>query len=66
MDAGGSDVNFTSPGDGLRSGSLTNIGGSAEFSQSERNAGISGGGIDGKSQYLFFIVEYSEFCANAA
>ena len=44
-------------GDELRSGSLSNAGGSAEFSESKGNAGISGGGIDGESQYLFFIVE---------
>jgi hypothetical protein len=44
-------------GDGLQSGSLSNARGSAKFSQSKGNAGISGGGIDGNSQYLFFIVE---------
>ncbi len=51
--AGGSDVNFKSPGDGLRSGSLSNAGGSAKISQSEGNAGSYGSGIDGESRYLF-------------
>jgi hypothetical protein len=41
-------------GDGSQSGFLSNAGGYAEFSQSDRNAGIYGGGIDGESQYLFF------------
>jgi hypothetical protein len=33
------------------------MGGSTENSQSEANAGISGGRIAGKSQFLFCIVE---------
>ena len=36
---------------------LSIVGGSSKNSQSEANAGISGGRIDGKSQVLFCIVE---------
>ena len=51
---GGSDDNFESPGDELRSRTLTNARGFAKISQSEENVGSYGGGIDGESQYLFF------------
>ena len=47
--AGGSDVNFKFPGDGLGSGSLSNTEGPAQIFQSEGNAGSFGGGIDGES-----------------
>ena len=36
---------------------LSIVGGSSKNSQSEANAGISGGRIDGKSQFLFYNVE---------
>ena len=54
MDARGSVVDFESPGDGSHSGSLTNTRGPAKISQSERNAGSYGSGIDGEFQHLFF------------
>ena len=61
MDARGSVVDFESPGDGSHSGSLTNTRGPAEFSQSDGNAGISGGGIDGESGYLFLLLNAQIF-----
>jgi hypothetical protein len=36
--------------------SLSIVGGSSENSQSEANTGISGGRIDGKSQFWFVLL----------
>ena len=43
---------------------LSIVGGSSKNSQSEANADISGGRIDGKSQFLFCIVEYLDVDEN--